>query len=373
MPRSIRSRRTAIGPLLAVLALLAGCSPTSNNPVSPGPAGAPEYFVNAASGSDSAAGTSAQPFRTLTRAIEAAGEDAVIKVAPGRYDSTTGERFPLVLRPGQVLLGDTLTRGSGGVGTVIFGAGLTPGTSPKWPYATIVAGDRSTIAGFQVSGPVHNFKFAVFAKDAGVTVANNTFDAGDYGGVGLEGTGASLVRGNTFGSTSYGAYLWNCADSIVVQDNAFTTPSLPIDMFVNPGKVLLRRNTIAGSGQVGIQVQLGAPRIEDITFLKPGGYATYGAINCKNADARPRVRGCTFDCALGVVIENGNPDLGLAGDAGGNDFSAVSGAAVKLTGGAAVLAIGNTWQHTPPTAGVDIVVTGAGSVRWGAGAGEIVP
>jgi hypothetical protein len=85
------------------------------------------------------------------------------------------------------------------------------------------------------------------------------------------------------------------------------------------------------------------------------------------------VRSNQFNCVIGLWIDGGEPNLGTAVDAGLNNFAAVSGAAVVHHGNAAISAIGNTWQHSPPSAGVDIVVPGTGSVRWGTGVGEIVP
>ena len=373
MPTSALSRWLVLGGILAGLALLAGCSKTSKSPTAPGVTPPPAFFVDVATGSDGNPGTNSQPFRTITHALVAAGEDVVIHVAPGTYDTTTGEAFPLVLQAGQVLLGDTLNKGGGATGTTIFGVGLTPGGGSHWAYSTVVLADSSMVAGFQVDGPYHVSQFGAVAADAGAIVANNTFQAGEYGGVGLDGSGSSLIRGNVFNTSSYGVYLWFCTDSLIVENNTFTSPALPIDMVLLPGKVLIRNNEVQGSGQVGIQVQHGTPRIENVIFNKPGGFAMYGAIRCDFSDGNPIVRGCTFDCALGVDIVDGFPDLGTAGDAGNNDFSAVSGPAVRHASSAAVLAIGNTWQHNPPTAGTDIVVTGTGSVRWGTGAGEIVP
>jgi hypothetical protein len=46
---------------------------------------------------------------------------------------------------------------------------------------------------------------------------------------------------------------------------------------------------------------------------------------------------------------------------------------LKHEGAAAIVAIGNIWQHAPPTESVDIVLTGPGSVRWGEGPDDIYP
>ena len=63
--------------------------------------------------------------------------------------------------------------------------------------------------------------------------------------------------------------------------------------------------------------------------------------------------------------------MGTASDPGGNDFSAVTGVSLRHNGSMPVSAIGNTWPHTPPTNGVDIVVTTPGTVTWGTGMSDV--
>ena len=61
-----------------------------------------------------------------------------------------------------------------------------------------------------------------------------------------------------------------------------------------------------------------------------------------------------------VVILTGRRHDG--GPPGSNDFSAVVGPAIKHSGDGTVHAVGNTWAHYPPTAGVDYEITGAGTI-----------
>ena len=57
-----------------------------------------EYFVDAAAGSDQNPGTCAQPFRSITFALNTATTNDTIRVRPGVYSTTaTGESFPLRL------------------------------------------------------------------------------------------------------------------------------------------------------------------------------------------------------------------------------------------------------------------------------------
>lgn len=364
--------RIACFPLLLALAA-AGCSKSSTNPVAPVVVPASEFYVDAAAGSDSAAGTSGAPFRTLTHALAAAGPDAFIHVAAGRYDSSTGEVFPLVLQAGQTLVGDTLAKqGAGPSAPVIDGIGPLAGTWHYWTGATFVGAEGATLAGVRIAGAYTLFAFGVVSKDAGLTVAKTTLEGQLYGGIALEGAGASTIRQNVVGTKGYGMYLWLNTDSLVVRGNAFTTCSSPIDMVLNPGRLLVQGNDFAGTGSHAILVELGAPRIEGNVFDPPNGQSTHGAIWCQNTPCRPVVRGCTFRGARAVNLAPGFADLGTETDPGGNDFGSVTGVVVAKDGAGLVSAIGNLWPHDPPVAGADIVVSNGGSVRWGTAAGEIV-
>jgi hypothetical protein len=187
------------------------------------------------------------------------------------------------------------------------------------------------------------------------------------------GNGASSIARNDFLTYSYGVYSDEHTGPMTVESNLFETTAIPIDILGFSDSTLIRGNTIIGSGQCGVQVQRGLPRIENNTFNHPGGYSEYGAIICSSSEATPTVRGNVFTCARGVRIEAAEPDLGTADDPGGNDFSGVAGAAVYHMGTSSISAIGNTWPSPPPVCGTVIVTTGGGSVTWGAGVGETCP
>lgn len=358
---------------VAVLALW-GCGddgPTAPTGVSQG-----TFHVSAATGSDANPGTSASPFKTITHALAATDSDAVIVVGPGTYDTANGEVFPLVLAPGQTLVGDTLAKGGDGTGRInLVGHGATPNLPVGWidEYATLVGAPRATVAGFRIGSTNQGGHFAIVSHAGELTVAHNTFVDPAYAGVYLRGAGRKVVRDNVFYNTSYGVYVHETTDSVLVRNNEFILPALPVDVVSLSDRIVVLGNWITGSGQVGVQVQGGSPLIAGNTFAKNGGYATYGAVRCSFDEATPRVRGNVFQvCALGVTVAAGNPDLGTAGDPGLNFFY-VTGAAVRHEGASAILAVGNIWQHSPPTQGTDIVVAGPGSVRWGAGPDDVYP
>jgi parallel beta-helix repeat protein len=358
---------TALLVTIASLALVAGCGKDPAKPKITTPTY--DYYVDAQAGADANAGTSAAPFKSITHALATAGPGKSIAVLPGTYDAANGESFPIVLQAGQSVTGDVTNKGNGTTPTIVSGHGATP--SGPWTHATFVGAEGASLRGLRIGSTYQTLHAAVSAESVAVTVADNTFDGPTYAGVHLTGPGTSHVSGNVFHNGSYGVYLIASTDTSIVENNQFINPSIPIDLA--SGSAIVRGNRIVGSGQVGIHVQHGIAWIEDNVFDNPGGYATYGAILCNFAEAMPVVRRNTFTCVLGVVINEGLPDLGTAGSPGHNIFTGVSGAAVRHASVEAILAIGNTWQHSPPTAGVDIVITGAGSVRWGTGAGDIYP
>ncbi|MDJ0976218.1 MAG: right-handed parallel beta-helix repeat-containing protein [Planctomycetota bacterium] len=350
---------------LVMAAVLAACGGSGGGSLPPGPQ-AVEYWVDAQAGSDQAPGTQAQPFKTLTHAIKAAGPGTTIHALPGLYDSANGEVFPLELQEGQQLLGDIANRGLGQVPTTIAGEGATPHNVE----GTLLMADSSRLAGFEIGGDQNpSFHHAVHVRHVSAEVEHNTFAGPTYGGVYAEFSGGSTIAHNDFHTYAYGAYLTGLPGGVTIASNTFTSSLLPIHMQAATLEVVVTDNYIVGSGQVGILVWSGTALITGNTFNNPAGY-TYGAIRTATPSSTPVIRFNTFICTLAVLITDGQPDLGTAMDPGGNVLSAVTGAAIQHEGSSAVSAIGNTWQNTPPTNGGDIVITGTGTVTWGTAPGE---
>jgi len=147
-----------IGYLLSLLFLLsiaitASCGGSGYGGGGGGGYGAPQpmqgasFYVDAANGFDLLYyGTSSMPFKTITYALSVVGQNQTIIVGPGTYNIANGEMFPLMLRPGQILIGDEATKGAV---TLIVGSGpmaLTGG----FDSATIMGAEGSRISGFQI-------------------------------------------------------------------------------------------------------------------------------------------------------------------------------------------------------------------------------
>jgi hypothetical protein len=168
-------------------------------PFVPSPAAAvgSTYWVDAATGSDTAPGTEAEPFKTITKAVTAANMLDTIMVRPGTYGEASGESFP-------VLLGGSSLKSTGGAAsTIIQGNGVSEIIITQ--YCT----DGDVISGFTFTGGKR--ALVVFLDwDTGPdspSIEHNVFesnDAGSNGGAALRlyGSGSGsfrpLIHSNVF-------------------------------------------------------------------------------------------------------------------------------------------------------------------------------
>jgi parallel beta-helix repeat protein len=174
------------------------------------PTTAPVIYVNPATGTDAAGAgsTAASPYKTITYALTQAQAGTIIQLAPGNYNSETGERFPLIVRPGVILRGDESTRGQG---ILITGGGFYTSRTFARQDVTILASENTTIAGLTVTNP-NQRGTAVWVESTNPTIKNNTFTKSVRDGVFVTGTGNPKIEGNIF--------LQNTGNGISVARNA---------------------------------------------------------------------------------------------------------------------------------------------------------
>lgn len=310
----------------------------------PGGAEAPDpviqtYVVDAHEGSDANPGSTAEPFKTLTHALAAAGPGATLEVRPGLYDEAHGEQFPLRLRPGQRLLGNIDARGLGPVPTTIAGQGRTASGLP----ATLLMAHGAWLLGFEIRGASSpDFHYGIQLRGVNARIENNTFAGPMFGGVYAEHPTGTRIARNDFFTTAYGTHLTAAQGTVHVSHNRFHTPARGIRVENASENVQIHGNDFRGAHQVGVSVAGGSPRL----------------------------RGNTFRSLYAVEVDGGAPNLGTPGDPGRNDFSGASGTPLRHTGPAAIPAVGNTWPSSRPAAGRDIQIVGSGAVIWGDGQGE---
>ena len=348
--------KTLAAALLALVALFfCACSEDEAPlaPVTPAPA---TRYVNADTGDDDNPGTTGQPWATVTHAVGTAAEDVTIHVAPGTYSVATGEVFPIMMKAGQVLLGDVANKGMGTVETRIQGDGVY--ALEQMEGAAIVGAEGARIAGFVIVGEINPLFYGGIAVDSvAMEIDNNTFTL-SYAGV-ISGNGAGPdVHDNTFSNISYGLFM-DLSAGAIVHNNDISSSSTGIRIH-NATDCTIEFNTIR-AGVIGVSASGAgvAAVIRNNSFNPPGDY-TYGAIDVFNGS--PLIRNNTFTHGPALWVRfTGTPDMGTAANAGGNDMTAISGTVIQHDGSQQVTAFGNDWAVEPPTA-TEIVITGAGTV-----------
>ncbi|MDB9348312.1 DUF1565 domain-containing protein [Nodularia spumigena] len=160
------------------------------------PTSATIIYVNPENGVDTAGvgATEAAPYKTITFALTQAQPGTIIQLAPGTYNSESGEQFPLLLNPGVTLRGDESSQGQA---ILITGGGSYTSRTFAGQNITILANNNSTVAGLTVTNP-NQRGTAVWVESSNPTIKNNTFTNSNREGVFLTGTSNAKVENNLF-------------------------------------------------------------------------------------------------------------------------------------------------------------------------------
>ncbi len=125
-------------------------------------------YVNAATGNNSTGtGSVSAPFKTITKALSvSAVEGDSIKVAPGTYNTSLGETFPIEMLSGRKLIGV-----SGAKATVIDAAG-----SKNRVFNCIGNSNTTVIQGFTISNgfAIDTSSSGVTSKGGGIFIGNSS-------------------------------------------------------------------------------------------------------------------------------------------------------------------------------------------------------
>ena len=248
--------------------------------------------VNPIRGNDATAdGSDRAPFKTITRALEAASPNTVIQLAPGTYSTSTGETFPIALKPRITLQGNPETRGQQ---VVIRGGGAFFSPSSAQQNITILGGaNQASLVGVTITNPNPN-GYGLQIESSSPTIANNTFTNNNRGGIVVVGSSTSTIRNNFF--------YQNGETGIRVQGSAQPT---------------VQENIVEQNG-VGVFVDsTAAPRLLDnrMTQNKTGVVV--------QGEAKPYLRGNSVEGneEFGLLaIALAQPDLGSSSDANANFF-----------------------------------------------------
>ncbi len=160
------------------------------------PTSATVIYVNPEIGADTTGvgTTAAAPYKTITFALRQAQAGTVIQLAPGTYNSDSGEQFPLLLKPGMTLRGDESSKGQA---ILIRGGGFYTSVTFARQDITILATENTTVAGLTVTNP-NQRGTAVWVESSNPTIKNNTFTNSSREGVFVTGTGRPKIENNLF-------------------------------------------------------------------------------------------------------------------------------------------------------------------------------
>jgi parallel beta-helix repeat protein len=268
-------------------------------------------------GNDSATGSASAPFKTLTKALEAAQPNTIIQLAPGLYSELTGEVFPIVMKSGVTIRGNVSDRGQE---ILIRGSGIFLSRTFAKQKVTIVGQARSGLQGVTVSNPEEQ-GYGVWVESSSPVISDNTFVASGHDGVSVVGSSAPIIRNNHFYE--------NGANGITIYGNS--QPEITENIFERTG--------------FGINIaQNATPKIigNRITGNKDGIII--------QGNAKPILRNNVIDNNERdglVAISQSQPDLGSNSDPGGNAFSGNQQLDINAKASSnRLLSIGNQYKTT---------------------------
>lgn len=247
-------------------------------------------FVNPTVAQKIGNGSERAPFKTITQALQVAQSSSVIVLTSGTYSTSSGEQFPLMLKPGISIQGDPRTRGSK---ILIQGGGTFLSPTFARQNITILGANQASLTGVTVTNP-NPRGYGLWIESTSPVVTNNTFTGSNHDGISMTGNSAPTIRNNYFyqnganGITIYGT------SRPEVRENVFEKTGFGINVAQKAAPVLVGNR---------------------ITQNRSGIVA--------QADTRPVLRGNIIEGNTedGVVaIANSQPDLGTKQEPGGNVF-----------------------------------------------------
>ena len=149
-------------------------------------------FVNPSTGNDSGNGSQAAPFKTISRALQAARTGTAVQLAAGTYSAASGEAFPIKIPSGVTVVGSEANKGSG---ILISGSGTFPSPTFANQNVTFQLANSAQLKGVTVTNPEIRGT-GVWIESTNPTIANNTFTNCKREGVFATGTANPLVTGN---------------------------------------------------------------------------------------------------------------------------------------------------------------------------------
>ncbi|QLE58068.1 DUF1565 domain-containing protein [Nostoc sp. TCL26-01] len=271
-------------------------------------------FVNPSVGDDSTGNGSEQtPLKTITQALRIATPNTVIRLAPGIYSQETGEVFPLMLKPGVSLQGDTSNKGQG---ITIQGGGQFLSRSFGGQNVTIVGANQTSLSGVTITN-TNPRGYGLWIEASNPVITENTFTGNTQDGVSVTGNSTTTITKNYFYRNGANGITIGGTSQAQIRENIFAETGFGINVTQNSAPAVLA-NQIQNN-RSGIIVQ---------------------------GNARPILRNNLIQGSKEdglVAIAQAVPDLGNATTPGGNEFRNNTRYDINATTAKQIIpAIGNT-------------------------------
>ena len=248
-------------------------------------------FVNPSIGNDKLGnGGERAPLKTITQALQLALPNTVIILSRGTYSTQTGEVFPLILKTGVSIQGDSPNLGRQ---IEIQGGGDYLSRSFGGQNTTIVGANQARLTGVTVTNP-NRRGYGLWIESSNPIIVENTFSGSTQDGVSVNGNSAPIISKNYFYRNGANGITINGNSHPEVRENVFEETGFGINIAKNATPMVVG-NQIKNN-RAGIIVQ---------------------------ANARPILRNNVIEGSKEdglVAIASAMPDLGNASQAGGNQF-----------------------------------------------------
>ena len=193
-------------------------------------------FVNPEGGDDRMGiGSRRAPFKTITQALQIAQPNHVIVLSAGTYSTSSGETFPLILKPGVSIQGNSHTQGRN---IIIQGGGAFLSPTFARQDITILGANQASLIGVTVTNS-HPRGYGLWIESSSPVVINNTFTGNNHDGISIAGNSAPTIRSNYFyqnganGMTIYGT------SRPEVRENVFEKTGFGINIAQNAAPLLV--------------------------------------------------------------------------------------------------------------------------------------
>ena len=248
-------------------------------------------FVNPNGGNNTAGnGSESAPLQTITQALLVASPNTVIMLSPGIYSADTGEVFPLKLKSGVAIQGNT---GNKGQGVTIQGGGGFLSSRFGGQNVTIIGADEAKLTGVTVTNS-NPRGYGLWIESSNPVIMNNTFTGNTQDGISMTGDSAPTISQNYFHRNGANGITIGGDSQPEVRENVFDQTGFGINITQNAAPVVVS-NQIQNN-RSGIIVQ---------------------------ANARPILRNNLIqgnrEDGL-VAIAQSIPNLGTIAEPGGNEF-----------------------------------------------------